>query len=54
MRKFTVIYVDSFTMGSHQHSVTKMAHIEVETPQEAYDKYEGAAVFIFDGHLESV
>lgn len=55
MKKYTVIYVDSWMAGSHRQSVTKYARLTVrpdETLSEALDAsgIGDAAVFIFEGH----
>lgn len=55
MKKYTIIYSDSFQMGSHRNSITKMAYIECEKEKLA-ETIEvevadiGSVWFILEGH----
>lgn len=54
MNPYTVIYVDTELVGSHMHSYTKAKHVEAESPAKAIEPFEGAAQFVFAGHLVSL
>ena len=54
MEPYTVIYTDSWMSGSHMQTLTKMKCIEAASPEEAYEQFDGAAVFVFAGHLETL
>jgi len=49
---YTVIYTDSWMSGSHMQTLTKMAHITATSLDEAYEQFDGSAVFIFAGHIK--
>ena len=57
MKKYTVIYADTFQMGSHRNSITKMKHIEC-IPEKLKEEVENNDIdfsnvwFILDGHCE--
>lgn len=56
MKKYTIIYADFFSTGSHLNSITKMKHIECE-PENLKTEVEktcdmSAVWFILEGHCE--
>lgn len=54
MNKYTVIYTESWMVGNHQATITKMIHVEASSPDEAIKPFDGAAIFVFPGHLTSL
>lgn len=54
MNPFTVIYTESWMVGSHRQTVTKMKHVEAKTASDVSKSFDGAAIFIFSGYLESL
>lgn len=50
MKKFTIIYIDYWMQGSHQHSITKIQRVlapDIQAVMRSY--YGGNAVFVFEG-----
>lgn len=55
--KYTLIYAESFQVGSHRSAFTKMAYIEADTEEEMKEIVEeeygwGSVFFLFKGHCE--
>lgn len=51
MNPYTVIYTECWTHGCHQNTSVKLKHIQAKDVLDAYSQLEGAAVFVFPGHL---
>ena len=52
MHRYTVIYTECWTTGSHQQASVRYKHVEAESVQKAYDMLCGAAIYVFPGHIE--
>jgi len=58
MKKYTIVYSESFNVGSHTNSITHFKHIEC-LPEELYEVIKttiglGNVWFVFDGHCETI
>lgn len=57
MKKYTIIYSESFQIGSHRHSIVKLQYIECK-PKELVEIVEEKGIefgwvnYILDGHCE--
>jgi len=55
MLKWTVLYIESWLVGSHRQTLPCVAHVEGETLWEALNEkgIDTSAVFaVYDGHLQ--
>jgi len=50
MKKFTVIWLDSWHCGSQRHQATKMSRVEADDIQAVMKEYGDYAIYIFEGH----
>lgn len=51
MKKYTIVYGEWFSVGSHRNSVTKFDQVETDNLKELLkqDKYDMNVWFVFDG-----
>lgn len=56
MKKYTVVFADTFQVGSHRSSLTKFEHIETEDLNATVEEKFGwsSVWFVFEGHCEVV
>ena len=54
MNPYTVVYTKTWTYGSHQHTSVHYKRVEASDVNAAFDLFEGAAVFVFPGHIVAV
>lgn len=52
--EYTVIYTESATVGSHQHTTVHMKHVRAPSVKDVYNMMDGAAVFVFEGRLQAL
>ena len=51
MKKFTIMYLDSWMSGSRHHSLTKMVRPEAESPKDIMEsEYGDKIIYLFEGH----
>lgn len=51
---YTVVFTESWMAGSHYQTITKLKHVAAESPEAARDLFDGTALYVFPGHLESL
>lgn len=52
MSNYTVIYMDTTQMGSHQSNTVRMMHVQAKSVQAAFNAFEGKAVYVFAGLIQ--
>jgi len=51
MNKYTVFYGDIWNSGSHHYTRFLYKHIEANSVQEAFNMFDRAAIYVFEGHI---